>query len=62
MLLASMMNQKTKLILALQQVENAFELVRGNQFEGFFASHLIPVKYELERQISNLTRAENSTK
>jgi hypothetical protein len=46
------MNQKTKLILALTQVENIAKLVEGNQWEGFFSSHLIPLKYELERQLS----------
>jgi predicted RNA-binding protein with EMAP domain len=56
------MTQKIKLLLALQQTENIYELIRGNQYEGFFASHLLNVKYELERQITNLTRAENCSK
>jgi hypothetical protein len=49
------MDKKTKLILALQQIENVTELVKDNQWEGFFSSHLLPVKYEIERQISCLT-------
>ena len=46
------MNDKTKLILALTQVENIAKLVEGNQWEGFFASHLFPLKFEIERQLS----------
>ena len=34
------------------QVENISNLVRENNYEGFFTSHLIPVKFELERQIA----------
>lgn len=49
------MNDRTKLILALNQVENIAKLIIGNQWEGFFSSHLIPLKFELERQISLLT-------
>ena len=46
------MTDKTKLILALTQVDNIGKLVEGNQWEGFFSSHLIPLKYELERQLA----------
>jgi hypothetical protein len=56
------MNSKTKLILALQQIENIRELVKGNQWEGFFSSHLLPLKYEFERQLNLLTNFEQSTK
>jgi hypothetical protein len=55
------MNQQTKLILALQQIENLSKLMSGNQWEGFFASHLLPIKFELERQIS-LTNPKSSAK
>ena len=51
------MNQKTKLILALQQTENIYNLIQDNQYTGFFASHLLPVKYELERQLTNLSHS-----
>ena len=46
------MKDKTKLILALTQVENIAKLVEGNQWEGFFTHQLIPLKYELERQLA----------
>jgi hypothetical protein len=56
------MDQKTKLILALQQTENIFELLREGQYAGFFASHLLPIKFEIERQLSCLTVQSNYTK
>jgi hypothetical protein len=46
------MTSKINLILALQQVENIGNLVRENNYEGFFTNHLLPLKYEIERQIT----------
>ena len=46
------MNKKTKLILALQQIDNISSLVRENNYEGFFTSHLLPIKFELQRQLT----------
>ena len=51
------MNQKTKLILALQQIENITSLTEGNEYEQFFYSHLIPIQVELQRQLTNLTHS-----
>lgn len=51
------MNQQIKFTLALMQIENAYELIRGNQFEDFFALHLLPIKFELERQLTNLSHS-----
>jgi hypothetical protein len=45
------MNDKTKILLALQQIENIAKLVQGNCYEGFFSSHLLPIRFELERQL-----------
>jgi hypothetical protein len=45
------MTSKINLVLALQQVKNIGNLVRENNYEAFFTSHLLPVKFELERQI-----------
>lgn len=56
------MDKKTKLILALQQVENIRELVKDNQWQGFFSSHLLPLKFEFERQIILLTNNSKQTK
>ena len=49
------MDQRIKLILALQQIENVSKLLNDGQYAGFFASHLLPVKFEIERQINCLT-------
>jgi len=48
------MTEETKFIFSLMQVENLSKLVEGNEYEKFFASHLIPIKVELERQLTNL--------
>jgi hypothetical protein len=45
---------KSKLIIAMMQVENLIKLVEGNEYEKFFVSHLIPLKCELKRQLTNL--------
>jgi len=46
------MNDKTKLLLALTQIENIAKLVEGNEWEQYFVSHIIPIKIEIERQLS----------
>jgi hypothetical protein len=46
------MNQETKFQLALIQIENLSQLVKDNEYEHFFVSHLVPIKIELERQLS----------
>jgi hypothetical protein len=46
------MTSKINLVLALQQVENIGNLVRQNNYEAFFTSHLLPIKFEIERQIT----------
>ena len=46
------MTSKINLILALQQIENIGNLVRENNYEAFFTSHLLPIKFEIERQIA----------
>jgi predicted RNA-binding protein with EMAP domain len=56
------MNEQTKLILALMQIENVRNLLQGGQYAGFFTSHLLPIKFEIERQLANLTNTERYTK
>lgn len=53
------MNDKTKLILAMMQVENISNLIKDNEWEQFMVSHLIPLKVEMERQLTNLNRPES---
>ena len=55
------MEQRTKLILALQQTENIFELLKDGPYAGFFSSHILPIKFEIERQLSCLTNTNTYT-
>jgi len=48
------MNEQIKLTLALMQVENIRELLKDGPYYGFFTSHLLPVRFEIERQLTNL--------
>ncbi len=50
------MDEKTKFILALMQIENIANLMKDNEYEHFMVSHLMPLKIEIERQLSNLKR------
>jgi hypothetical protein len=52
------MNDKTKLILALMQIDNITNLMKENEYEHFMVSHLIPLKVEIERQLSNINHQE----
>ena len=52
------MDSKTKLILALMQVENLSALIEGNEWEMHLTQRLIPVKVELERQLSLIKHVE----
>jgi len=47
------MDDKTKLILALQQVDNLVKLIEGNEWERYLYSHLITLDVELKRQLSH---------
>ena len=55
------MNQTIKLILALQQIENIRNLLKDGQYAGFFSSHLLAVKFEIERQLACLTQHDKYT-
>jgi hypothetical protein len=46
------MNETSKLLFALQQTENILSLMKDNEYENFFSSHLSSVLYELKRQLS----------
>jgi hypothetical protein len=48
------MNQETKFILALMQIDNLTSLLEGNEYQQFFYSHLIPIQVELKRQLTNI--------
>jgi len=53
------MNQKEKIILAEMQINNLLELTKDLQYTAFLKSHLLPVKYELQRQVHLLTGSKN---
>ena len=48
------MNEQTKLLFALMQIENLTSLLKGNEYEKFLYSHLISMQVELQRQLTNL--------
>jgi hypothetical protein len=56
------MDRQTKLILALQQTENIYNLLQEGEYAAFFASHLLPIKFEIERQLNCLTNTNSYTK
>jgi hypothetical protein len=47
------MTEKTKLILALMQIDNLTNLIKDNEYEKFMYSHLISIQIELKRQLSH---------
>ena len=49
------MDEQTKLILALYQVDGITQLTKDNEYRQFIFMHLNSIKYELERQLTNLT-------
>lgn len=49
-----MMNSEQKLEVSLQHIDDLFQLVQDNEYEKFLVSHLFPMKFELERQLTNL--------
>jgi hypothetical protein len=51
------MNEQNKLILALLQIENLTSLLAENEYQQFLYSHLIQIKVELNRQLTNLTHS-----
>jgi hypothetical protein len=46
------MTNKEKLEKIIEYVESIVPLIEGNQYQTFFVSHLVPIKYEVERQLS----------
>ena len=47
------MNEKLKIILALQQIDNLTELIQNNEYQQFLYGHLMNMKVELKRQLNN---------
>jgi len=55
------MQEAMKLQLALIQVHNCMNLLKGNAYENYMVGKLTGIKYELERQI-RLTNVSDSIK
>jgi|TARA_R100001460_G_scaffold34632_1_gene67150 hypothetical protein len=49
------MRERERLIIALYQLENIVSLTENNEWKNYLYNYLSPVKYELERQLNNLT-------
>ena len=56
------MDHQMKLVLALMQVENIHQSLNDGPYAGFFASHLLPIKFEIERQQNLLTNTNQCSK
>jgi len=56
-----MMDERTKLHLALMQTNNILSLMEGNQYEQFMRNKLISLQVEMQRQLSNLTNTKKSS-
>ena len=50
-----MIRDSERLLLALIQVENLLKISENNPYGKYLQRHLYPVKYELERQLNNLS-------
>lgn len=48
------MNQESKLILALLQIDNLTSLLEGNEYQSFLYSRLISLQVEVKRQLTNI--------
>ena len=55
------MTETQKIASALSQIDNLTILLEDNEWKTFLYSHLIPLKYELQRQQGILTNQTNST-
>ena len=56
------MDRQMRLVLAHLQVENLRELLKDGPYAAFFTSHLLPIKFEIERQQSLLTNTNQCSK
>jgi len=56
------MDEQTKLILALYQVDGITQLTKDNEYRQFIFMNLNSIKYELERQLTNLVNTDKIKK
>ena len=55
------MSEKEKIISALTHLDNIVKLTEDNEWKVYLYNHLSPIKYELERQLTNLNANKNRT-
>jgi hypothetical protein len=55
-------NQTSKLLFALIQVEGISKLMKDNEYEQYFTSFLTPIHVELSRQLTNLKQSSKMEK
>jgi len=55
------MTEQQRVTRALSQIDDLTTLLENNEWKNFLYSHLIPLKYELQRQQCFLTNQTNST-
>jgi len=48
------MDQKERILVALQQIHNVSKLIKDNDYHNYMCGKLIMVETELERQLSKL--------
>jgi hypothetical protein len=59
------MTDEEVLTIAIMQVDNLVTLLDGNPYKNYLYNHLSPIKYELDRQLTNLVttaKMETQTK
>ena len=52
------MDERSKLMLAIDQINSIIELIADNEHQQYMFLHLNPVYYELDRQLTNLNIAD----
>ena len=52
------MDEKTRLLTAIQQLHNVANLIKENDYRDYMCGKLIMVQVELERQLTNLIHNE----
>jgi len=53
--------EKFRLMMALQQVNNITLLLKDNEWKNYLYNYLSPIQYELERQLTNLSKSDRIT-
>lgn len=54
----SNLTDRERLLFSLTQIDNVVKLTEHNEWKNYLYNHLSPIKYELERQLSNLGESD----